>query len=113
MKADKLIALMDPTATWASAINPHAHLPRYAATCGCLTVPPMNRHDHRIYDADKIEIPDELVPKILALYAADRATNDLRALGEGMAKCSIPSHVTLDGGISVKIHQLIEQASLG
>lgn len=74
---------------------PQRHLPRYAAMCGFFGVPPMHPHDYRIYGASEIDVPDEIVPRILAMYSADRATGDLRAMGEAMGKINIPSNINV------------------
>lgn len=69
-------------------------LPRYAAMCGFLDERLVAR-DYRIYGCDEIEIPDEIVPKILALHFSERASNDLRVMGEGIGKLKIPSNINV------------------
>lgn len=78
-------------------MNPHAVLPRYAAMCGFFEIPPMDSYDKRIYEIEKIEIPDELIPKILALHFSEKANSDLRAMGEGIGKIniSLPSNINV------------------
>lgn len=91
MGGDTFAGALNPT------INPHANLPRYAAMCGFFNVPLMNSADRRIYDIAEIEIPDEIVPKILAFHFSEKATGDLRAMGEAMGKInvSIPSNINV------------------
>ena len=80
MNGRKLIEIMGEVG-WSHTMHPHAILPRYAAMCGFFEIPPMNSTDKRIYDIEKIEVPDEIVPKILALHFSERATTDLRLMG--------------------------------
>ena len=88
---------------------PHAVLPRYAAMCGFFEIPPMAGWDKQIPGLDTIDIPDEIVPKILALHFSERATNDLRAMGEGMGKLS----VSVPSSINVWQHLKGESALAG
>jgi hypothetical protein len=96
MNGQKLIEIMGDKG-WSSPMNPHANLPRYAAMCGFFDVPTMNTADYRIYGISKVEIPDDLVPKILALHFAEKATTDLRAMGEAMGKMqvNVPSNINV------------------
>lgn len=96
MNAKHLIEIMGRQ-SFSSPMNPHAILPRYAAMCGFFAVPPMNTTDYRIYGIENVEIPDEIVPKILALHFAEKATTDLRAMGEAMGqlRVNVPSNINV------------------
>lgn len=98
MNGYKLIQIMGGgSSNWSNPLNPHAHLPRYAAMCGFFEIPAMHPHDYQIYGIGDIEVPDEIVPKILALHFAERASNDLRAMGEGMGRMqvNVPSNINV------------------
>lgn len=72
-----------------------ASLPRYAAMVGIEIQPAWLEYS----DHNDMEIPDEKVREMLALDFAERRTNDLRVMGEGIAKLhfdvNVPSNINV------------------
>lgn len=78
--------------TFAGSGRVHHVLPRYAAMAGIH----ISTSACEYTDADSdVEIPMGAVQKIMALDFAERATADLRALGEGMGKLKIPANINV------------------
>jgi len=73
-----------------------AVLPRYAAMCGFPLAEANVRYPHH-QDGNNVEVPMDVVQKILALDFAERSTADLRAMGEGIGKLSVqvPSNINV------------------
>lgn len=96
MNGKHLIQIMG-NCGYSSPMNPHRVLPRYAAMCGFFGIPAMDTTDYRIYGIEAIEVPDEIVPKILALHFAEKATTDLREMGVAMGqmRVSVPSNINV------------------
>jgi hypothetical protein len=96
MNGKRLIEVMGQT-SYSSPMNPHAVLPRYAAMCGFFGVPAMNTWDYRIYGIGDIEVPDEIVPRILALYYSEKQTYEIADGMRQMGKISvnIPSNINV------------------
>jgi hypothetical protein len=71
-------------------------LPRYAAMCGVDLPKALVEYCHSDESA-AVDIPADKVQQILALDFAERASADLRAMGEGIGKInvSLPSNINV------------------
>lgn len=91
MKIKEIVSIINGGHGFSRALSV---LPRYSAMAGY----PISR-EHIEYshmdEAMAIEVPQEVVARILAYDFAERATGDLRAMGEGMAKLNVPSNINV------------------
>lgn len=93
MKAGKLEKMIAVSTYWKEGAKWES-LQRYAAMQG-IDLPDFDCYAQA--EMREIEIPIEAVMEILALDFAARATGDLRAMGEGMArvKIEVPSNINV------------------
>ena len=95
MKLSHLKQIMSDGNAFAGGTRTKAVLPRYAAMAGVTILPEQVEYS----DSDDTEIPDDKVREILALDFAERRTEDLRKMGEGIAKIQfaviVPSNINV------------------
>lgn len=96
MKAGKLEQMINAERNGFNGSSKWIRLQRLAAMQG-IELPEFSPYTDPQQENRDIEIPIEAAQKIVALDFAERATSDLRAMGEGMAKVSVnvPSNINV------------------
>jgi hypothetical protein len=98
MKLSDLFRILAQGGEYAAEKRVGGSLPRWLIMAGYFDAPATVPHS--AYHQPDLDIPMDVVQRVLAIDAGERATADLRAMGEGIGKCS----VNVPGNINVWQH---------